>query len=283
MQHGRSVLQPLDSLSRTWAPRWRLPVLDDFMEGGEEYEWPGRRRKGIPPSASQPIASFRTDQPLKRHPDYRAAKSGDAAAAVRLIEALVQPDQIEAAHNRFGPDVTYVPVVAQEASGHNAIPRTLAEFYAARAGARTAQGIYQANRTFHTGAGAMERLATRALFAGPVERGARYVIVDDAIVMGSTIAELAHHIQCNGGAVVGAVALVNAGRSGVLVPAGGRINAIRKRFGDAVREIFDIDPGSLTADEAEYVLNFRDSDALRARCASARRQRDERLRTKGIR
>ena len=52
----------------------------------------------------------------------------------------MQPDQIEAAHNRFGPDVTYVPVVAQEASGHNAIPRTLAEFYAARAGARTAQG-----------------------------------------------------------------------------------------------------------------------------------------------
>jgi hypothetical protein len=36
-----------------------------------------------------------------------------------------------------------------------------------------------------------------------------YVIVDDAIVMGSTIAELAHHIQCNGGAVVGAVPLVN--------------------------------------------------------------------------
>jgi hypothetical protein len=40
----------------------------------------------------------------------------------------------------------------------------------------------------------MERLATRALFAGPVERGARYVVVDDAIVMSSTIAELAHRI-----------------------------------------------------------------------------------------
>lgn len=40
---------------------------------------------------------------------------------------------------------------------------------------------------------------------------------------------------------------------------------------------------ALTADEATYVLGFRDADALRGGIAKARGARDERLRAKGVR
>jgi hypothetical protein len=60
------------------------------------------------------------------------------------------------------------------------------------------------------------------------------------------------------------------------------VRQIERRFGDAVREIFGIDPASLTTDEATYIFNFRDADAIRARFAAALRERVERLRAKGI-
>ena len=158
----------------------------------------------------------------------------------------------------------------------------LAHHFASSAGGRVAENILQVNRAHHTGARAMERVAVRAVFDGPVEKDGRYVLVDDVTVMGSTLADLANHIQANGGKVVGAVTLANAGRSGVLTAPNALIHQIEKRFGDAVREIFGIDPASLTADEATYIFNFRDADAIRARFAAALRERVERLRAKGI-
>lgn len=242
----------------------------------------GPRAQGIPAGASEPVATFRNDRPLKAHPDYKAAKAGDKEAAARLVEALVKPENLAAAREKFGEDVTYVPVIAEEMTGHNAIPGLLAELYAAAAGASTTQDIYQSNQAHHTGAKAMERLAVRAEFSGAVNAGARYVLIDDVSVMGSTLAELANHIRQNGGEIAGVAVLVNASRSGVLSPSRARVRAIERRFGDAISDIFGIEPAGLTADEADYVLNFATVDALRSRSASAFGERAERLREKGV-
>lgn len=51
-----------------------------------------------------------------------------------------------------------------------------------------------------------------------MQTSAAYVLVDDVITMGGTLAELAHYIQSNGGSVVGVMVLVNTSRSGSLVP-----------------------------------------------------------------
>lgn len=237
---------------------------------------------GLPTEPTATISEFRSDQPIKTHRDYGAAKSGDPAAAVRLVRDLIKPETLDAARERFGPAAIYAPVIAVEQNGHNAIPFMLAHHFASSAGGRVAEDILQVNRAHHTGARAMERVAVRAVFDGPVERDGRYVLVDDVTVMGSTLADLANHIQANGGNVVGAVTLANAGRSGVLTAPKALVRQIEKRFGDAVREIFGIDPASLTADEAKYIFNFRDADAIRARFAAALRERVERLRAKGI-
>lgn len=242
---------------------------------------PDVRSAGIPAAASEPIATFRNDAPLKAHPDYRAAKAGDIPAATRLVLDLVRGRDFSAARERFGRGALYVPVIAKEQSGNNKIPNQMAAAYAARADGRDVVDIVQSNRAFHTGAGAMERVATRATFDGPVEKGGRYVLVDDVTVMGSTLADLANHIRRGGGDVVGIVTLVNASRTGVLAASPQAVRDVERRFGHVVEELFGIAPSGLTAGEAAYLRNFRDADALRARAVAARSERSERLHAKG--
>jgi len=128
----------------------------------------------------------------------------------------------------------------------------------------------------------MQRMIARPQFTGAVTRGARYVLVDDVTTMGGTFAELAHHIRQGGGEVVGIVALTNAARNEKLTPSPARIRLLEERFGDAIREIFGVEPSALTAPEAGYLSNFRDADDLRARAARAEEHRNRRLATKGL-
>jgi hypothetical protein len=78
------------------------------------------------------------------------------------------------------------------------------------------------------------------------------------------------------------VTLVNAGRSRVMTAPKTVVREIERRFGNEVRELFHLDPVNLTADEAQYFLNFRDADAVRTRRLAAERERNDRLRSKGI-
>lgn len=48
---------------------------------------------------------------------------------------------------------------------------------------------------------------TPALFDGPVEAGADYVLVDDHVGIGGTLANLRGHIETNGGTVIAMTAL----------------------------------------------------------------------------
>ncbi|MCC6887420.1 MAG: hypothetical protein IT536_02580 [Hyphomicrobiales bacterium] len=240
------------------------------------------RRHGIPQAAAMPVATFRNTQPLKRHADYTAAKAGDDAAALRLVVDLVKPEQIAQARARFGENVLYAPVAAVEASGDNAIPRALAEFYAHNTGERTNGEIVQINRTFHTGASMMERLLYRARFAGEVVRGGRYVLVDDVTTSGGSIAELTEHIRRGGGEVVGTVAVVNATRSATLSTSDDQVRTLEERLGDEIRNRLGIEPAALTAPEAGYLLRFRDVDSFRNRATEAEDERRSRLREAGI-
>lgn len=53
-------------------------------------------------------------------------------------------------------------------------------------------------------------------------------------------------------------------------------------FGDAITNEFGIKPEALTAAEAGYLTGFRDADSVRNRIATARQERLERLRSKGV-
>lgn len=227
------------------------------------------------------LAPFRNDRPLKSHSDYRAAKDGSIEAAVNVIADIVPDSLLAEVADRFD-GMSFVAVHAQEAGGVNKLPVALATRLAIAADGNVDQDIVQAGRTYHTGAGPMERLIAPVSFDGAVVVGRRYVLVDDVSVMGSTLAGLADHIIAGGGEVAGVVTLANASRVDHIAATKQQAREIERRFGDVVRSEFQSEPAALTGAEAAYLLNFRDADALRTRIAAAGSARIERLRLKGV-
>ena len=223
------------------------------------------------------VADFVNDQPLKHHPDYKAAKAGDADAAVRVVQDLVKQESFQKAREAFGPDAVYLPVHTVEAHGKNKLPNALALIYASKAGGLVDLNVTQTNRAFHTGAGPMERLINRAEFDGAIEAGKRYVLVDDVTTMGSTLADLAAFIHRNGGVVAGSVVMVNAMRGGKISAPPRTIKQLEARHGPAIREILDLDADQLTGPEAQYLIGFKHADEIRDRGTKARHERVARL------
>lgn len=97
------------------------------------------------------------------------------------------------------------------------------------------------------------------------------------------VADLAYFIQVNGGEVAGTLTLVNAARGGkMLTPPAALTRQLERRYGDEFRSQFHFDPAALTAEAAQYLIGFRTADEPRNRAATAKRQRNERLRAKGV-
>lgn len=238
------------------------------------------RSRGFP-SHIVPMFLFRRDGPLKAHPAYRQAKAGDKNAALELVLDLAVTWLYEH-RERFGPDLLFVAPHAQEATGDNAIPQTVATVCAEIFQGMVDTEIVQSDRVYHTGADPMERMAARAPFEGGVVVGARYVLIDDVTSLGGTLAELGNFIAAHGGVVEDVVVLVNAGRNPALVPGKKFVRLIKERFNDEFTEVFGIEPEALSANEAEYLVGFRSIDAIRNRLAKAEQEIDRRLRSKGI-
>ena len=224
---------------------------------------------------------FENDSHLKRHPDYRKAKAGNFRSAVNLISDLVWPE-INQHKDRFSKDSIFAAPFARESSGDNAIPQVMAEVFALVCGATADRGLVQITKVYHTGANPMERLALRPEFEGPVVSGANYVLLDDVVSLGGTLAELAHYIQINGGLVRDIAVIVNAGRNKSLSPDIKTLRILNERFGNEIIEIFGININALTANEAQYLVGFRSTDEIRNRLIKAKKESNLRLRSKGI-
>ncbi|QTA87881.1 phosphoribosyltransferase [Desulfonema magnum] len=229
----------------------------------------------------KPFWLFDNDLALKSHSGYREAKSGDEKAAASLVSDLAT-DFIVRIKERLPSDVIFVAPHAYEAAGDNAIPQVFAAACAMIAKGDIDTDIVQVTRVFHTGADPMERMSLRAEFEGSVTPGSRYVLVDDVMNMGGTLAELANHIRGAGGVVPAIVILVNAGRSKRLQPDRKIIRELERRHGNEITEIFGIVPAALTANEANYLIGFRSADEIRNRVVKAKKETYLRLRSKGI-
>lgn len=239
------------------------------------------REYGFPVSLGNPYFLFEQDSDLKAHPDYARAKAGDEEAAFELVWDLAY-DFLLQLRPYLPASAIYVAPFAAEASGDNAIPQVLAVACAMIEDGEFDENIVQITRVYHTGADPMERLASRAQFEGAVLPGAKYVLVDDVISMGGTLAELANYIRQHGGDVVGVIVLVNAGRDKKLNPSKALVGKLKRRYDHDIREIFGIDITALTANEASYLIGFRSVDEIRNRLVKANQETNLRLRSKGI-
>ena len=128
------------------------------------------RIHGFPEQLETPLWIFENDSILKSHRSYKAAKSGNMNAAVRLVTDLAF-QFLKDSCEKIPPGACFVAPHAREATGNNAIPQVLATAAATLSNGTTDLDIVQIHQVFHTGADPMERLANRPEFEGLVTPG----------------------------------------------------------------------------------------------------------------
>ncbi|MBL8314756.1 MAG: phosphoribosyltransferase [Rubrivivax sp.] len=225
-----------------------------------------------------PVEILAGESEVKRHPDYPAAKSGDAEAAARLVRQLVSDQTVTVLGQRLGRRRPIVASVhAQESQGVNAIPEALADLIAQVLGLNTDATLVQTNVVSHTGADGFSRLARQALFDGDVVPGAAYWMVDDFIGQGGTLANFRGHIQAQGGQVIGAVSLTGKPFSAKLALSDKLLADLRNKHGELEhwwRDRFGFGFDALTESEARYLFRTADADTIRNRIAAAAQAAD---------
>ena len=172
----------------------------------------------------------------RQPPEFRDGKAGDTVAATNLVRALVGETGIAAVRtliaqvSKNGAPVL-VSAHAYERESVNAIPIALAKLLSERLEIAFEAAVVQTNVVSHTGADGYGRLARQARFEGDVDEGAEYVMVDDFVGQGGTLANLRGWIEKGGRKVVGAVVLTGKPYSARLKPSQEQLHELRQQHG----------------------------------------------------
>ena len=133
-------------------------------------------------------------------------------------------------------------------------------------------GIVQSNIVNHTNANGFARLARPALFDGQVVAGTVYLMVDDFVGQGGTLANLRGFLMSQGGIVIGAVALTGKSHSAKLQLSAERLSELRKKHEKLElwwEDRFGYGFDCLTESEARYLAETADAQRIRDRIAEA--------------
>lgn len=219
---------------------------------------------------------------LAEEPEYQSAKQGDMIAALNLVDRLLTDDTVDQIKALIGLDKpVLLPVLAVEESGNNKIPLAMAEVLSDRLGLEVELGIVQRDKVARTGAGADHRLAFNPSFEGEVRSGQKYLILDDTLTMGGTLASLRGYIENRGGTVIGASVMTAHSGAVDLNVKPKMLAAIAQKHGVAMdifwKENFGYGIDKLTQGEAGHVKAAESVDAIRDRIATARHASIERL------
>jgi hypothetical protein len=210
---------------------------------------------------------------VKKHPYYAEAKSGDADSAFILVHETIS-DQAVAELKALIAERKPILVSAHavEKDGVNAIPEAFADELGRRLCLNTDDSVVQSNVVGHTGANGFARLARQALFDGVVQENADYILVDDFIGQGGTLANLKGFIENGGGHVIGATVLTGKPYSAILKPTEEQLSELRakhgKEFENWWQERFGHGFDRLTQSEARYLTRTENVDTIRDRLAS---------------
>lgn len=209
---------------------------------------------------------------VKKHPHYSAAKAGSIADAWDLADSILSGAPRHQLDALMANAPTLVPVHAFEGLSINGIPAAMAQWLAGEYGTAMAVSIVQINKVGHTGSSGWNRMANQALFEGDVIAGRRYVLVDDFVGQGGTLANLRGYIMEKGGLVSGFVSLTgNQARSAKIASSPRTLSELRSKHADLEpwwRARFGFGFDALTESEALYILRF-DAQTVRDRISAA--------------
>lgn len=212
---------------------------------------------------------------LQKEPEYIAAKGGDPKAALDLVDRLITDETVQQIKDAIGNKrPLLLPVLAVEESGANKIPLMMAVVLGRRLGLDVERGVLQQEKVGRTNAGSDHRLVFNPTFVGSVKQGQSYLLLDDTLTMGGTIASLRGYIENRGGHVLGA-AVMTAHPGALILPVKpAMLMAIEQKHGKAMdalwMETFGYGIDQLTQGEAGHLKKAASVDAMRTRIAEAR-------------
>ena len=129
------------------------------------------------------------------------------------------------------------------------------------------------------GAGAGDDEEGVAMFEGEVERGGDYLLVDDFVGQGGTIANLKGFIEARGGTAVGCTTLTGKPWSAKLTPSADTLRKLREKHGGELEswweDTFGYGFGFLTESEARYLARADSVELIRNRILAARQAHDD--------
>ena len=215
-----------------------------------------------------------SESAVKQHPAYKRAKAGHGPSATDLVnDTMSEPKNQQLVDLLRGHTPTLVSAHAYEREGINAIPEAFAVEISKAVGWPHDLGVAQINVVAHTGADGFSRLARQAEFAGAVQAGCEYVLVDDFVGMGGTLANLKGYIESEGGKVLAAVTLTGKPHSAKLALSPQRLQELRGKHGTELEtwwigrfaHAFD----ALTESQARYLARTETFDTIRNRIANS--------------
>jgi hypothetical protein len=209
------------------------------------------------------------------HYGYAAAKAGDPDAALELVIDLIDDEAVAALqHLVGGADALLLPVVAEETLGFNAIPDAMAQVLARDLGVPAVSGeIVQTNKVGHTRARTFQRLVTPPTFAGPVQPGGSYILVDDHVGLGGTLANLRGHVEAGGGHVIVTTTLTESRDGRIISLRAETLVMLWEKHGEALNQLWTEQFGygidCLTEVEAQNLCRQPSVDAIQDFLAQA--------------
>jgi hypothetical protein len=225
---------------------------------------------------------------LKSQPEYADAKAGDEKAAFAMALRLLRKEFIQGllqlAEGCRHP--VLLPVMASEQAGNNKIPAVFSAVISDIVGWPVEDGVYQVTKAYRTGSGADHRLAVHPEFDGQLTSDADYIIIDDTMTTGGTLADLRGFVQEQGGKVIGMAALVaHPGAVGIAIKPGMLADILARHppqdaslgMDDFWRAEYGHGIACLTQGEAGHLRAARSVDAIRDRLLTARHAHLHRL------
>jgi hypothetical protein len=147
------------------------------------------------------------------------------------------------------------------ATATNAIPFAYARLLAETLGGTISSDIIQVARVGRTKLPRWMKFICQPSFEGPVDRERPYVILDDVMSTGGTLAALRSYLLRGGGSVIGTTVLAN--KSGLhqkFAIADQTLNVLRSTYGSGLeqywKETFGHDLHAITEDEAQFLAVF---------------------------
>lgn len=213
---------------------------------------------------------------VRGHPSYADAKAGDLDAAAELVQDTLDQATLTALADLGLAQPVLLPVVAEEAHGTNAIPLVLAQQVGAVLDWPIETRVIQSNVVGRTRKDGYYRLAFQPLFEGGSDPDRDYVLVDDFIGQGATLANLRGHVLAAGGRVPGVTSLTGKAVSATLALQPATLAQLRLTHGDDLenwwRQVFGFGFEHLTESEARYLIPRSDADRVREEILARLRQ-----------